>query len=37
MRYMQDPHGGQGSTEAEQACARRALEENPEIAALLAD
>lgn len=36
IRYMQDPRGGQESTEAERARARRALEENPDIAALLA-
>ena len=36
MRYLSDPRGGQGSTEAEQARARRALEDNPEIQALLA-
>jgi hypothetical protein len=36
MRYMRDPRGGQGSTEAERARARRALKENPEIAALIA-
>jgi len=35
MRYLRDPRGGQGSTEAEQARARRALTENPEIAALI--
>jgi len=36
MRYMLDPRGGQGATEAEQKKARRALQENPEIAALIA-
>ena len=36
MRYLHDPRGGEGSTEAERAKARRALEENPEIAALIA-
>jgi hypothetical protein len=36
MRYLLDPRGGQGSTEAEQKRARRALQENPEIAALIA-
>jgi Glycosyltransferase 61 len=35
MRYLSDPRGGQGSTEAERARARRALEENPEIVALV--
>jgi len=36
IRYLLDPRGGQGSTEIERARARRALDENPEIAALLA-
>ena len=36
MRYLSDPRGGEGSTEAEQARARRALEDNPEIRALIA-
>lgn len=36
LRYMRDPRGGQGSTAAERVRARRALEENPEVAALLA-
>ena len=35
MRYLLDPRGGQGLTEAERKKARRALEENPEIAALM--
>ena len=35
IRYLSDPRGGQGSTEAERARARRALEENPEIVALV--
>jgi len=36
MRYLHDPRGGQGSSETEREKARRALERNPEVAALLA-
>lgn len=35
-RYLLDPRGGQGSTAAEKQKARLALEENPEIVALMA-